>query len=77
MKGSELIPCMRCWNYYAINFVNSDIFVIVIPRLDLVGVIENKIKKSTKFSNNYCRLLFTNCRFALSCLLTGYRRTAD
>ena len=39
------MPHMRCWNYYAINFVNSAIFVIVIPRSDLMGVIENKIEK--------------------------------
>ena len=34
----------------AINFVKGAIFLIVIPRLDLIGVTENKIKNT----NNCC-----------------------
>ena len=37
----------------AINFVKSAMFVIVIPKLDQIGVTENKIKNT----NNCCSIL--------------------
>ena len=37
----------------AINFVKSPVFVIAIPRLDLISVTENKIKNT----ENCCSLL--------------------
>jgi hypothetical protein len=47
-KALNWLLILVCWNHHAIGFVKSAIFVIVITRLDLIGVTENKIKNKNQ-----------------------------